>query len=878
MKPVKKKILAYIGIVLAFLVISYGFVPEVLGGKIVNQSDITGYVGMAHEANEWNSAHPGDRTAWTGSMFGGMPTTMLTGNSSGDATQSIFDFFLIGRRPASYLFISLLGAFLLMLALGVHPFLGAAGAVAVTFCSYNLQIIQVGHNAKMLALAWAPWVLAAVIYSYRKALGAYGEKAPSGKLSKWADLLAGPVLTGLALGFQIKANHVQISYYLSLIIISYVLVTLVWVLRKQKDRLKKFLTTSALLIVFAGIGIATNANRLLPTWEYTQETMRGGSELSQDGGSKSKGLNFEYATQWSYGLEELPNLMIPNYNGGSSAGAVKPEKSATIKLLKSFGQTNTREIAKALPMYWGPQPFTAGPMYIGAITIFLFVLGLCLPKGNARWWVLIPSILGILLAFGGAYGRTDLLSSIFRGFNRFWFDNMPFYNKFRTVSMALVILQFTMPVLAFLALDRALKANQDKKVILRATTIAFAVTGGFCLLCWLFPGIAGSFTSAGDSGYDPRLAAAFTEDRISLMRSDALVSLLLILASAALIFWMYKPKSESRRDNRSILAGAGICLLLCLNLFLVGKRYLNSSHFVTQSKFDSHFTERPVDKFILADDDLSYRVVDLTTDVFNDATPSYWHKNIGGYSPVKLQRFQDLIDNYLRGELSSAVRAVGGASTVQEAQDSLDAAAVMPLLSALNGRYIIVDGSAPALVNKSALGNAWFVDTCVVAATPDEEIALVGAVDLASTAVLGKEISPLASLGRKDKESLGRKDKESLGRNDNKIELTSYAPNQLEYSYKAGQDALAVFSEIWCNYGWKAWLEDASGNKTADIELLKADWTLRAAVLPAGEHKLVMRFEPASYAKGRRISAISSWLLILLALGCALAPKVLKNN
>ena len=845
MKPVKKKILAYALIVVSFLFISYGFVPQVLGGKIVNQSDITGYIGMAHEANEWNSQHPEDRTAWTGSMFGGMPTTMLTGNAQGDATQSIFDLFLLGKRPASYLFISLLGAFLLMLALGIHPFLGAAGAVAITFCSYNMQIIQVGHNAKMLALAWAPWVLAAVIYSYRKALnGGMGKD-----LKSILQMLAGPVLAGLALSFQIKANHVQISYYLALIILSFVCVYFVWILFKKKELLKPFLVTSALLLVFCSIGIATNANRLIPTWEYTKETMRGGTQLTREG--SAKGLSFEYATQWSYGTEELPNLLIPNYNGGSSTGAVNPNSSATIKLLKSYGQTNVREIAKALPMYWGPQPFTAGPMYIGAITIFLFVLGLCLPKGLARWWVLIPSIIGILLALGYH----------FRGFNEFWFNNMPFYNKFRTVSMALVILQFTMPILGFLALDRILKANQDKKFVMRATTIAFAVTGGFCLLCWLFPGIAGNFVSSGDEAYDPRLAAAFATDRISLMRSDALVSFLLILASAALIYWMYRTKDEASRDNRSILVGGGICLMLIMNMFLVGKRYLNSDHFVTESKFNSHFTERPVDKFILADEDLSYRVVDLTANVFNDATPSYWHKNIGGYSPVKLQRYQDLIDNYLQGELATVGRAIGGASTVQEAQAQLDSAARLNVFSALNGRYIIVDGNAAPLVNKKALGNAWFADTCIVANNPDEEIAILGGVDLAHVAVLPAGANPVIPSTTSVIPSAVEESPSA-----DVITLTAYAPNQLTYSYKTAADRLAIFSEIWCNYGWKAWLADGSGNAVQEIPLQRADWALRAAVLPAGEHTLVMRFEPASYAKGRTISAVSSWLLILLAL------------
>ena len=541
-----------------------------------------------------------------------------------------------------------------------------------------------------------------------------------------------------------------------------------------------------------------------------------------------------------------------------------PDKSATVKLLKQYGQTNTREVAKALPMYWGPQPFTAGPMYIGAITVFLFVLGLCLPKGKTKWWVLIPSVLGILLALGGAYGRTDLLSGIFRGFNKFWFDTMPFYNKFRTVSMALVILQFTFPILGFLALDRVLKGHYDKNVVLRSLSIATAITAGFCLLCWLFPGFVGTFHSASDSGYDASLAGALADDRKSLMRGDALSSLLLILATAALIFWSYRPKSTSRRDSRSILAGAGICIMLVANMFVVGKRYLNSSHFVSQRQFDSHFTIRDVDKYILADEDPSYRVLDLTVNVFNDATPSYWHKNIGGYSPVKFQRYQDLIDRYLTGEISSIYASLKGAATLQDAQDSL---AALPVLSALNCKYIILDAGMPPLQNPQALGSAWFVDKAVIANTADEEIALLDAIDMATTAVLpsGSSADVLDAYAAPDSTAAAPT-----------IAMTEYAPNQLRYHYSSESAKLAVFSEIWCPYGWTAWLEDANGTKVADVTLQKADWALRSALLPAGDYDVVMRFEPQSYKTGRTISAVSSWTLLLLllaALGLRLNSK-----
>ena len=393
MQKIWKKALLFLGVVVLFLGLAYGFVPQVLDGKIVNQSDISGYVGMAHEANQWNEEHPNDRTAWTNSMFGGMPTTMLTGNPEGDWTQPIYNAFLTGRRPATYIFITLLGAFLLMLSLGIAPVLAIGGAVAVAFCSYNMQIIQVGHNTKMMAIAWLPWVLAAVIFTYRSAMGQYrkinaDETASDHSCKSWfSQTLLGAALFGMTLNFQLKANHIQISYYLAIIIFCYVIGLFIWLVSDKTRRhgIGKFLISSTLLLVIGIMGIGANANKLIPTYKYSQHTMRGGSELAVadgDNAGKSKGLDIEYATAWSYGWQELPNMMIPDFNGGSSAGAVNPSKSETIKLLKQYGQTNLRDVAKTLPLYWGPQPFTAGPMYMGAITIFLFILGLLMCDGK----------------------------------------------------------------------------------------------------------------------------------------------------------------------------------------------------------------------------------------------------------------------------------------------------------------------------------------------------------------------------------------------------------------------------------------------------------------------------------------------------------------
>ena len=821
----QKKLLKNIGIglgaIVFFLVLSYGFMPQVLGGKIVNQSDISGFIGMSHEMSEWNAAHPDDPTYWTDSMFGGMPTTAISTQNGGDYTQSIYNLLLTGKRPATYLFITLLGAFLLMLALGISWPLALGGAVAVAFCSYNFQIIQVGHNTKMQAIAFFPWVLAALVYTYRST------KAKSRYLPK---VLLGAVLFGLALSMQIKANHQQITYYLAILVLLYALVELIDVLTKSKDRIGRFFIASALLLVVGGVGIASNVNKLLPLAKYTPNTMRGGSELTQDGDVKGGGLDLDYATAWSYGWEELPNLMIPNFNGGASAQAVDPAKSETIQLLRRAGQSNTREIAKALPMYWGPQPFTAGPMYMGAITVFLFILGLFCYKGKEKWWLVAGTVLAVLMAVGNH----------FMAFTKLCFNILPLYNKFRTVSMALVVLQVTLPMLGFLALDRIVKDGVDPKDFLRKSGIAFALTGGLSLLFFLIPTLAGDFTSASDAGQQDVLVEAFQQDRIALLRQDALVSFLLIAVAWGLLLWAVLPKDAPR--YRKLIAGVAICALVAVNLFSTGKRYLNADHFTTPKDFNKPFAERPVDQMIKADPDPSYRVLDLSVNVFNSSVPSYHHKSVGGYSPAKLQRYQDLIEHYLTGEINAIYGSMQEAETIDDVEAGLPAT---PVLNALNTRYIVIGGDYAPAYNAGALGNAWFVDEVVPAASPDEEIAFLGSVDLRHQAVIGRDMPAVKAAPADSTDS---------------IILTSYAPNELRYHYQAAGDRLAVFSEIYYPDGWKAQVDGAPA------EVLRADWTLRAMALPAGGHDIVMRFEPDSYRVGAGISRASSITLILLLL------------
>ena len=881
-KELLKKIGIYAGILLLFVVLAYSFTPQVLSGKIVNQSDISAWKGMAQEAMTHNAAHPEDETAWTNSMFGGMPTTAIIDDFDGDLTQKIYKFLLTGRRPASYLLLALIGGFLLMLSMGTSKMIAVAGAIAIAFCSYNFQIIQVGHNTKMQAIAYFPWVLAGIIFSYRAAL-VNGQNYTAGWKSWLPKTILGATLFAFALSMQIKANHIQITYYLAIVIFVYAIALLInlCIDKTQRTLLKRFFAASALLLVIGCIGIATNANKLIPTYEYTPYTMRGGSELSADSDTHNdRGLDLGYATAWSYGIEEMPNLLIPNFNGGSSSGEL-PMNSETAKLLKRAGQPNLRETIKHMPLYWGPQPFTAGPMYMGAITVFLFVLGLILCKGREKWWMAVAALISIMLAWGNH----------FMWFTRLWFKYAPLYNKFRTVSMALTVLQVLMPLLGFYTLDRILKENYDKKTFTKAGYISYAITGGFCLLCVLIPGIAGTFTGAVDAGQHELITEALVADRKELMTKDALHSLILITLTFALLLWAFrKPKYDAVGKNgsfvmkgRMTIVAVAVVFLVWIDLVSVGKRYLNKDHFVTQKDFTAAYTPRTVDKIIHEDTSLDYRVLDISVNTFNDAIPSYHHKTIGGYSPVKMQRYQDLIERYLTSEISAVYGAIGKAGTIQDIEEALPE---LPVTSALNGKYIIIGADYPPVRNPYAKGNAWFVENAVAAATPDEEIELIGAVDLGKTAVIGKDFEWAERFFADAQNDRG----DAQNDNTDSIELTAYAPNELRYSFSTSTERAAIFSEIYYPEGWKAWIEPAGAygevrkghyHPTAEgrpVELFRADWILRGAVIPEGSGQLIMRFEPESYTVGKNISRASSITLILLLIASAAGMYVTSRR
>ena len=885
-----KNIGIYAGIFLLFVVLAYGYTPQVLEGKIVNQSDIASWKGMANEAMTYNKANPDDPTAWTNSMFGGMPTTATIDSFDGDWTDSIYDFFLTGKRPASYLLLALIGGFLLMLSLGTRKTMAVAGAIAIAFCSYNMQIIQVGHNTKMQAIAYFPWVLAGVIFTYRAAMRSFAGAQDDRKgaqddrkgtlegkgLKHWLpQTILGATLFAFALSMQIKANHPQITYYLAIVIFAYAIGLFIYLCIKKKDLIKRFFAASAFLLVIGCIGIATNANKLIPTYEYSKFTMRGGSELSSDSDShNTKGLDLEYATAWSYGINEMPNLLIPNFNGGSSSGEL-PLDSETGKLLKMAGQQNLKQTMKHLPLYWGPQPFTAGPMYMGAITIFLFILGLVLCKGREKWWLVAAVITTVFLAWGNH----------FMWFTKLWFNYAPMYNKFRTVSMALTALQVLLPMLGFYALDKVLKEKYIKKEFMKAGYIAYGISAGFCLLCILIPGIAGTFTGASDTGMNEMIVETLIADRQTLMTKDAIRSLILISCVFGLLVWAFRtPKTDAAGKNGSFalkgrltIAGVVVVLLVFFDLAGIGKRYLNKSHFITPKDFTAHYEPRPVDEIIHQDTDPDYRVLDLSVNTFNDAIQSYHHKCIGGYSPVKLQRYQDLIDRYISSEIRQVFKATENAATVQEVAAALPE---LKVVSMLNGRYIILDGNISPVLNPNAYGNCWFVDSYIPASTPDEEIAFLAHTDLRNTAVIGDDFAWAQDAIRSLADSTGT----------DSIELIHYAPNELRYSFSTDTERATIFSEIYYPKGWKAWIEPAGAygevrnghyhpsGEGRPIELFRADWMLRGAMIPSGEGQLIMRFEPDSYQVGEDISRASSIALILLLIASAAGMIIFRRR
>lgn len=774
--------------VASFLAISYAYFYPQLSGQVLNQHDNQMYIGMSKEVNDFR-AKTGEEALWTNSMFGGMPAYLISTVYKTNLIKYVEKVIQVGQRPAAYIFVTMLGFYILLLAFGVDCWLALVGAVAFGFSSYFFIILQAGHNSKMDALSYIAPMIAGIWLAYK---GRY---------------LLGAALAGLFLGLEINAGHLQITYY-GAILVLFLMGYIVYHTVKHKTW-DKFIKGSAVLVVASVLAIGANFSSLWFTYDYGKDSIRGKSELTHNKDNQTSGLDKDYATDWSYGKWETFDLFIPNLMGGSSMSGVGTN-SELYKTLSSSGVPNATEIAQSVPAYWGPQPMTSGPVYLGAIVVFFFFFGLFFLRGSLKWWLLGATVLAIMLAWG----------KNFMPLTNFFLDHVPGYNKFRTVSMILVIAEFTVPFIGFLALKPIISGDFDKERFLHSFKWSLGITGGIALFFMLFGGSLFDFNTSFEAQWPHNIAEALWSDRAALLKADAFRSLIYVLLAAGLLLaYVYKKVDKK-------LFVMGLLALVLLDMWIINNRYLNSKNFEMASKAKVPFTPSVADLQILKDTLPDYRVYNLTVSPFNDASTSYFHKSIGGYHGAKLRRYQELIDHQIT-------------------------AGNMAVLNMLNTRYFIVQGhdGPEARFNPGALGNAWFVDTLKVVPNADEEMAALTHFNPASEAVVDQRFSSLFSKEIFTPDSTDR------------IVLTSYAPNKLDYSYRLGADRPAVFSEIYYAKGWHASID----GKPAPH--FRVDYVLRAMMLPAGEHTVEFVFKPKMFAVGKSVDLISSLILILAVFG-----------
>ena len=778
-------------IVLLFVLVSFAYFTPLLEGKRIDGHDVKTWIGMSKEISDYRES-TGEEALWTNSLFSGMPAYQISVKYSSNLVRYIDKIISLGfPRPANLLFLYLLGFYLLLISLNIDYRIAAIGAFAYAFSSYFFIIIQAGHMTKAHAIAYLPMVVAAVLYTYR------------------GKMLLGGVLTALAVALQIFSNHYQITYYLLLVLI---IIGFSQLYKDFKsDNLASFFKRSGILILAAILAAGTSFTRLKTTLDYGKETTRGKSELTNNLDNKTQGLDKDYATQWSYGVAESMTLLIPNFYGGSSANSVLSiEDSETLDFLRKF---KNKKLANSLAQfksssYWGEQPIVSGPTYLGAIVIFLFVLGILLVNNRLRSWVLLATIMSLMLAWG----------KNFMPLTEFFLDYFPAYNKFRAVSMILIIAEFTVPLLAFVALNKFLKTDSNKRESILKN--AFYITGGVTLLFALAPSIFLDFLSEKDispiaagvntpNGFLDSLAL----DRSSLLVADAWRSFAFILiAFLALLMFV---KQKLKKQYVIILLG----VFIVSDMWNVNKRYLNDESFVRKNKMKVPYKPTQADNFILQDKDPNFRVFNQSVSTFNDASTSYFHKSIGGYHGAKLKRYQELIEFHIsKGNMN--------------------------VLNMLNTKYFISqDGRVQQ--NPSALGNAWFITNPLIVKNADEEIALLSDFTPNETVIIDQRFVSFVE------DSNYNVDGSSIG-------LDIYKPNYLKYSSQTQFPALAVFSEIYYKDGWNVYID---GEKS---EYFRANYVLRAMQVPAGNHTIEFKFEPKVYKIGEAISLASSVILILL--------------
>ncbi|MBO5806274.1 MAG: hypothetical protein J6R10_05380 [Tidjanibacter sp.] len=797
MNKIKKDIarwLPYLGAVMLFLALSLFYFAPQMEGKELSMGDITQYEGMSRDIKQMQAE--GDDPQWTGNAFGGMPAyminiqypSMLIKNWSTAAANAM-------GRPAVLIFLALVGFWVMMLLWGVNPLVAIVPAIAYGFSTYSILIIGAGHITKMFAFAYAPLLVGGVVYTLRG-----------------GRLFAGCMLTALFAALQIGANHPQITYYFAFVIVAVWINYLVVAIRERQ--MCQFAKATGVLALAAVLAVGANLSSLYYTAQHQPDTTRGGSLLSSAStGSKeaSEGLDLAYATAWSYGRTESLNMFIPNLMGGSSAGGFAPNGEVA-DALRPYG---ARSLAVSLPAYWGDQPGTAGPTYLGAAALFLALLGMFLLRGRQKWWLLGVSIFAVMLAWG----------SNLMWFTELMFRILPAYNNFRAVSTALVVVQWSVPLLAGLVLWQLFRGEFQKPQLLRSLTWATGITAGVALLMWLLGGTMFSFSAPYDAqmGLPDDVVVAMELERASMLRADSLRSLIMVLLSAGCV-WLF---AAGRIKVKAMLLGLGA--IVAVDMIGVDSRYLFWNDFVAPSKTEILPSEANL--AIMADKEPGYRVANFAVNTFNDATTSYFHRSVGGYHGAKLSRYQDLIDHQLlRGN--------------PEAYDML------------NTKYFIVpgeEGAAPeAVLNEGANGAAWFVEDVVFATSPQEEMELLGSISTDHTAVLSVEYaSKLADV--------------KLGTGE--IELVKYRPNHLVYHYTSSEWGLCIFSEIYYDKGWSAYLD---GHK---CDYLRADYLLRAMILPAGSHTVEWRFEAPHFDLVEGITLGFS-LLILVGLVVALVAKI----
>ena len=831
-----KKLLPDLIAILAFVLLSFAyFFPADIENRILFQHDTAAGAGAGQEVKEYYE-QTGERSRWTNSLFGGMPMYQIA--PSYDSTKSLqwvqkaYQLFL--PDYVCLTFMLMLGFYILLRVFGIPVWLAGLGGIMWAFSSYFFILISAGHIWKFITLAYIPPTIAGIVLAYR---GKY---------------LAGGIVTALFIALQILSNHVQMSYYFLFVIlfIAGAYFEDAW----RNKTLPQFFKASGVLVVAALIGISVNLSNLYHTYQYSKETMRGKSELVQTGDAAkqtSSGLDRDYITQWSYGIDETLTLLVPNFKGGASA-ALSQSETAMSKANPMYSS-----LYGSLTQYFGTQPMTSGPVYVGAFVLFLFVLGCFIVKGPLKWALIGATFFSIVLSWG----------KNFMPLTDFFIDYVPLYNKFRAVSSILVIAEFTIPLLAIFALKRLLEEPEILKQEKKPLGISLLLTAGIALLLAVAPGSIGS-------GYVPAqeaqmlqnavnqqmipanelsgILANLGEMRAELVSSDALRSFIIIGIGCSLL-WLY-----ASGKLRSSLTIAGITILCLADMWGVNKRYLNDAQFVPHSIRTETFTKTNTDELILQDTSLDYRVLNFATSTFDDNNTSYWHKSVGGYHPAKLRRYQEMIEHHISPEMQAAYKAI---ATAGGEMDSVDANKFR-VLNMLNTKYFIFPAGQQRqtvpILNPHAYGNAWFVNKVQYVNNANEEIDALDSIIPTETAVVDARFKDvLKGTTESYKDSLSS------------IRLTSYAPNRLTYETNNAQDGIAVFSEIYYPDGWHVTIDGQPA------ELARADYILRTMYVPAGQHTIEMRFDPTSL---HVTEGIAYGALALLVIGIIVAVLIAKRK